>query len=489
MKTKALTSRLPLHSLFTRIFLWFWIAIMLVGGALLASESRDVKQKSARWNRMTADALGVYANSAADAHEDEEKWESKEYLADLEERTGIRAWLVDEAGREVSGYKPRERAARSPAMAARLQHLADRARLSARTEFVPFGSVTLAAHAAQPIKGKRYVLVGELPTARFGSLAVEPQAQIARLLAVFITASVVCWGLGRYLTGPIVALRAATQRLAVGDLTARAGDSLGKRNDELADLSRDFDGMAARIEGLIEEKNHLVRAQRRLLGDVSHELRSPLARMDVAIALARDYLEEDDKNAVTHNLNRMERETARQSELIDRLLTLARLESGLQERGEERVDLATLLQAVAADADYEARPHQRRVRVTHSEPCTLLGTPELLRSALENVVRNAARYTPDGTAVEISLCRTPDQMALIRVEDRGCGVPESELQDIFRPFHRTASARDRKSGGAGLGLTIAARAVELHGGKIDALNARGGGLVIEIQLALDTKQV
>ncbi len=484
MKTKARTAGLPLHSLFTRIFLWFWLAIMLVGGALVASESRDIRQTRARWNRVTADAFGVYAFSAADAHEDDQQWESREYLADLEQRTGVRAWLIDQTGREVSGYKPRARAAHSPAVAARLQRLADRARLSQRTEFEPLGNVILAARAAPPINGKRYVLVGELPIARFGSLAVEPQAQIAHLLAVFVTASVVCWGLGRYLTGPIVTLRAATQRLAAGDLTARAGDSLGKRNDELADLSRDFDRMAAQIGGLLDEQNHLMRAQRRLLGDVSHELRSPLARLSVAIELARDHLEDDDKPAIAATLDRIERETARQSELIDRLLTLARLESGLQARGEVSVDLAALLQAVAADANYEARPHRRGVRVTQSEVCTVLGTPDLLRSALENVVRNAVRYTPENTEVEVSLCRAPSETALVRVADRGTGVPEAELEDIFRPFHRTSSARDRASGGAGLGLTIAARAVELHGGQIRARNAAGGGLEVEIQLPL-----
>ncbi|MBW3637559.1 MAG: HAMP domain-containing protein [Armatimonadetes bacterium] len=478
--------RLPFHSLFTRIFLWFWVAIMLVGMALLVSESSSVEQKRARWQRMTADAFGVYANSAAEAHEDDQKWETREYLADLEQQTGIRAWLFDQRGREVSGYKASKRSAD---MARRIRLLAHRARQSQTTEFEPLGSVTLAAHAAQPIEGERYVLVGELPNARFGALAAEPHIQITRLLAVFFTASAVCWGLGRYLTRPIVALRGATQRLAAGDLRARAGASLGARHDELADLSRDFDAMAARIERLLEEQNLLVRAQRRLLGDVSHELRSPLARLGVAIELARDHLESDDKEAVAATLNRIERETARQGELIDRLLTLSRLESGLQKRGAASVDLAVLLQAVAADADFEARSHRRAVRVTLCEPCTLLGTPDLLRSALENVVRNAVRYTPENTEVEISLRCAPDETALIRVADQGRGVPETELEAIFRPFHRTSGARDRASGGAGLGLTIAARAVELHGGQIGASNAAGGGLVIEIRLPLESGQV
>lgn len=482
MNLRAARVRLPLHSLFLKLFLWFWVAIMLVGVTLIVSGANSAEQTRARWERMTSDAFSVYADSAADAHEDDKKWETKEYLADLEKNTGIRAWLFDEKAREVSGYKVRERSARSADISRRIRQLADRARQSGRTEFEPLGAVTLAAHWARPIEGKRYVLVGELPAARFGLLAAQPEVQITRLLAVFLAASAVCWGLGRYLTQPIVALRAATQRLAAGDLSARAGAALGRRHDELADLSRDFDRMAARIEGLLEAQTRLVRAQRRLLGDVSHELRSPLARVGVAIELARDHLEIDDKAALADTLSRIERETARQSEMIDRLLTMARLESGLVERGTSPIELAALLRAVAADADYEARPHRRAVRVAQCEPCTVLGTPDLVRSALENVIRNAARYTSEHSEVEISLRCASGEMARIRVLDQGPGVPEAQLKDIFRPFYRAESSRDRARGGAGLGLTIAARAIELHGGQIAASNAPGGGLLVEIEL-------
>jgi two-component system sensor histidine kinase CpxA len=280
---------LKLHSLFFKLFLGFWVATTLVALSLLLLETNRSDQLAKRWHRMTADAFTVYADSAADAHVDEAQWESKAYLSDLEKRTGIRAWLFDGQNKEGLGIsRPNARAAHSTGKAQRIRVLITRARATPTTEFDPHGNVTLAAHATSPMKGQRYVLVGELPVARFGPWEADLDVQALRFLAVLLAAGVVCWGLGRHLTQPIVVLREATRRMAAGDLSARPGASLGRRRDELAELSRDFDGMAGRIESLLEEQNRLVQAQCRLLGDVSHELRSPLARLGVALELARD---------------------------------------------------------------------------------------------------------------------------------------------------------------------------------------------------------
>jgi two-component system sensor histidine kinase CpxA len=359
--------------------------------------------------------------------------------------------------------------------------------------------------------------VGELPVARFGPWEADLGVQALRLLAVLLVAGVVGWGLGRHLTQPIVVLREATRRMAAGDLSARPGASLGRRRDELADLSRDFDGMAERIETLMAEQNRLVQAQRRLLGDVSHELRSPLARLGVALELARDCIHQAPTTSLTAGpmkgsnghapsvstlddaLNYIENEAARLSEIIDRLLTLARLESGVQDMELTPVDLTTMMHAVVADADFEARSTRRSVVITHCDNCTIRGTPELLRSAIENVLRNAVRYTPEDTKVEVALKAESNSehnheapasaqaapTASIIVRDYGPGVPENQLEDVFRPFYRVAGARDRKSGGDGLGLAITARAVRLHGGEVSAVNAPDGGLVVTICLPLN----
>jgi two-component system sensor histidine kinase CpxA len=229
-----------------------------------------------------------------------------------------------------------------------------------------------------------------------------------------------------------------------------------------------------------------VKAQQRLLGDISHELRSPLARLGVALGLARQRSGTEANGA----LDRIERESDNLNEMISQLLTLTRLESGTDSRKRTEVNLAALVREVADDADFEARSVNRAVQVVSSDDCSINGVEELLRSAVENVVRNAVRYTPEGTAVEVALRKQnggTDNFAVISVRDRGKGVPEDALERIFRPFYRTEDARDRQSGGGtGLGLAIAERAVRMHGGSVQAVNAADGGLAVEMRLGLST---
>jgi two-component system sensor histidine kinase CpxA len=296
-------------------------------------------------------------------------------------------------------------------------------------------------------------------------------------LAVALLAAGLTWyGLTRQLTLPLRRLRQVTQQLARGDLSARVGEGLVHKTDEVADLARDVDRMAERIEGLVNSHQRLIR-------DVSHELRSPLARLNVALELAR-------KSAGpghTAPFDRIERESERLNELIGQLLMLTRLESESAMGKRADLDLAALVGEVVQDADFEARGHERRVVVAEAGPLLLNGNGELLRQALENLVRNAVRYTAEGTVVEISLRKKVSggrSWAHIQVRDRGPGVPEGELRDIFRPFYRVNDARDRQSGGAGVGLAISERAVRLHGGSLRAFNAPGGGLIMEMELPL-----
>jgi two-component system sensor histidine kinase CpxA len=262
--------------------------------------------------------------------------------------------------------------------------------------------------------------------------------------------------------------------LALGNLSARVGTSDVNRNDELAELSRDFNHMAEQIESLIN-------SQQRLLADISHELRSPLARLTVALGLTRLHAPAE----CEPGLNRIELEAERLNTLIGSLLRLARLEGGSAVLESEPVTLDRVVHDVAADADFEAQSRKRHVRITHTDPCTIPGNKELLRSAIENVVRNALNYTPEGTEVQISLQKLSvngHSTALVSVRDRGHGVPDAALRDIFLPFYRVGDARDRFSGGSGLGLSITERAVRLHGGTVSAQNCADGGLLIEVRL-------
>jgi len=287
------------------------------------------------------------------------------------------------------------------------------------------------------------------------------------LLLFTVTGAVFCYVISRYLTKPLAKLGEAAAKIAEGHLDTRVDPSLRKRRDEIADLARNFDGMAERIEALVT-------GQRRLLSDVSHELRSPLSRLTVALGLVRQSSAEE----ASENLERIGLEARRLDTLIGQLLALSRIDSGVDRGTPAPFDLTDLVQEVANDGNFEARARNRSVAIQQADACTVDGFEELLRSAVENVVRNAIRHTAEGTDVEVSL-RVSRSRALLRVRDHGPGVPESMLSEIFLPFRRVAN---RNSEGAGLGLAIAERAVNVHGGTIRAVNAPTGGLTVEIDL-------
>ena len=279
---------------------------------------------------------------------------------------------------------------------------------------------------------------------------------------------------------PDQADRAAARRdpaIGRGDLSARTGAPVTKTGDEVAGLMRDFDAMAERLETL-------VKAQSRLLNDISHELRSPLARLNVALGLARQRSGAESADM----LERIELEASRLNELIGKILTLARLEDGEQQIPETPVSLDELVASVAEDAEFEAQARHCHVQTTIREgDWAVRGNASLLHSAVENVVRNAIRYTQEGKSVEIELASEAAQNgpeAVLRVNDSGPGVPADALEKLFEPFYRLDEARGRLTGGVGLGLAITERAVRFHGGRVCARNRPEGGLQVEIRLPL-----
>ncbi len=459
--------------LFSKIFLWFWLALALVGATLaFAVAATQAETDEARWRDVAGTAVRVYAQTAADTYENAGADALVIYLQRVEQTARMKTRIFDERGREVSGRD-------ATSEAKRLAEIARIKKGDAEPVFDYSSRVREIALVAQPVYGRggeRYVLVSEVPRKRPALLYAEPGAWLLRLGAVLLTAGLVCYGLARYLAAPIETLRAGVRRLASGDLSARVGARMGARQDEIADLSCDFDRMAERIESL-------VMSQHRLLGDISHELRSPLARLSVALGLARQNTG-DGAPGVTSAHDRIEREIERINELIGQLLTLTRLETDAERLETSRIDLRQLVNRIVEDADFEARNRNRNVRLLADVACHVTGNAELLRSAIENVVRNAVRYTAESTSVAVSLrCSSGDDPGIhIGVRDHGKGVPEEALTEIFRPFYRSTEARDRQTGGTGLGLAIAERAVRLHGGTVRASNAGDGGLVVEIKL-------
>jgi signal transduction histidine kinase len=298
-------------------------------------------------------------------------------------------------------------------------------------------------------------------------LRIPPEPIIGGLLASALTAALLAW----FLAKPIRTLRDAFDAASTGKLDIRIAARMGHGKDELNDLGRDFDAMVERLSALIT-------GQRRLLHDVSHELRSPLARMQAAIGLASQQPEQ-----AREALARIERESVRMDRLIGELLALARLQAGFTGRMDDDIDLRELLAVILDDAGFEARSRNRTVKAQADVDGLVRGNVELLRRALENVVRNAIKYSYDGGQVEVRAgADAAARMAVITVCDAGPGVAEADLEAIFAPFFRGDN-----SGGAdghGLGLAIARRIVEAHGGTIRAMNNAGGGLCVRIELPL-----
>ncbi|WP_016835445.1 ATP-binding protein [Herbaspirillum lusitanum] len=276
-----------------------------------------------------------------------------------------------------------------------------------------------------------------------------------------------------YFSQPIRLLKSAFARASSGNLNDRLAPQMGKRNDELTDLGRDFDGMTDKLRALMD-------SQRRLLHDVSHELRSPIARLQASIGLARL---QPEKTAAT--LERIEREGVRMDKLVGELLTLSRLETGVTGAMEDHIRMEDLLTEIIDDARFEAEAVDRHIEGMVRCDVVIKGGAELLYRAIENVVRNAIKQTAVDTTIAINTQVDKDrQSLLVSVIDHGPGVPEEELQLIFEPFFRSSRTREN-SNGYGLGLTIARRIIEAHGGRIRAFNRVDGGLCVDIILPYD----
>ncbi len=475
-----------MKSLFLKIFLSFWaaLALSLVLAILVTIAMRPARRGiESQAPQTLAEAVNAYQTGGQRAAHD--------YLEELLRTQHVRAFVFDPAGHELSGRRVppwiedyREGAippgGTQPGASPRGGPLRHRTWMD---NLLP----DRIMRQALTLDGKRYTLVLELPPGPRGFFGPN---DLPLLGIAVILSGLVCYLLSWSVTIPVTRLRKAAQSLAAGDLSARTGAPVSGRRDELTELMRDFDRMAERIEGLVD-------SQSRLLKDVSHELRSPLARLSVALGLARQRATPE----VEGSLNRIELEADRLNQLIQRLLTISRLESGTDGLRKTSLSVRLLVEQVARDAEYETPGRGCRVTTSGAAHASSSSDtdnnkdtddeylaeadPDLLRSAVENVVRNATRYTAEGTTVEVQLERQHSENGdeiVIRVLDSGPGVPNEAMKKIFEPFYRLDDARNRQTGGAGLGLSIADRAIRLHGGQLRASNRKEGGLEVEIRI-------
>ena len=482
---RPMTPRWPLvmHSLFVRIFVLFWIAMaLIVGGSMAitfteAAREYESPEAQRRPNAVALQASEVLGKGGITA--------LKSWLGTHKNAMGDRDLFIigpdgkDILGRRLSGY-----------VARRLEFFN---RDTANGDEAPRSQPPAAPGNFRPLRstpqivgpdGVAYtVILAPRRPSIFGALSL-PGISLTILGIALVVSAFASWWLAEHLSAPIRRIQEGARALASENpdkpmSVVRVSAGLDGRKDEVAVLARDFDSMADKLRG-----NRAAITQ--LLRDISHELRSPLARMRVAVALGRQPGAD-----VTRQMDRLEREIERLDALIGQVLKLARLHGSDAPFEREDFDLGEVIDEVVRDANFEGAVKGCHVRLTRSAPAnargpTMCGNRELVSSAIENVLRNAVRYSPKDAAVEMSVHRAAGAPAgtSIVIRDHGPGVPEGELERIFEPFHRVAESRDRDTGGEGIGLAITAQVMKAHSGSAKARNAPDGGLEVTLNLGV-----
>jgi two-component system, OmpR family, sensor kinase len=448
-----------MHSLFLRIFILFWIAMaLIVGGSIAITFTITAREYEApelqRRPPVAIQASEVLTHGGLGALK---SWldSNKNSIADRN------LFIVGPDGADILGRRLSETAAR-------------RLEFFNRDEFVNRRPGRAAPQILAPDGSAYTVLLVPRRPSIFGALSL-PEISLAILCIALIVSALTSWWLAQHLSAPIRRIQEGARALASDNLDPRdnaglrVSAGLEGRKDELAVLARDFDTMADQLRA-----NRSAITQ--LLRDISHELRSPLARMRVALGLARQPPAD-----ITRQLDRLEREIERLDSLISQVLKLARLHGTDAPFARETFDLDEVIDEVVRDANFEGAVKNCKVRLEGMARAAVNGNRELLRSAIENVLRNAVRYSPQDAPVDVSVGRS-DSGVLITIRDRGPGVPQSELERIFEPFYRVAESRDRDTGGEGIGLAITAQVMKTHGGSAKASNSGGGGFEVRLSL-------
>ena len=444
-----------IRGIYLKIFLWFLFASGVVSATVfVVTVATHSQSLGPSW---MIGVLDQYARSAMDIYVHGGEQRLAEYLKEIEESSHLQATFLDPQGRDILGR----------GVPAGAEQVLAKARASGETQFHT-GIVWTGASVIDGSDGK-YILVAKVLIPYGGLIQGALATVVFAWLMPALVGALLCLLLARHLAAPIRTLQSVAGKISDGDLSVRALPAIGSRNDELADLARDFDRMADRVQALLHK-------QLELLGDISHELRSPLTRLNVSLELVR--------RGKTDSVERMQADLRRLDILIGQILTLTRLQTRDDHKTETPVNLRSILESVAEDAGLEVKEDAKSVVISRADDCWLKGDPALLRSCIENVVRNAVHFTKPQTEVSLSLevIDNGSDCARILVADRGGGVPPEALDRIFEPFYRLTEGREHQTGGTGLGLSIAQRIAIVYGGSIRARNRDDGGLEMEISL-------
>ena len=449
-----------MRRLFLKIFLWFWATVALTGISLVLAFILQPHGVASRWHASLADTTRYLGTAAVAALDQGGAPAASDFINRLAVDAQIRGCIFNAAGEPLAGTSCSE-------FTGMAMHVVN----GQSEDFAVRQGFIRMAVPIKRLNKPTYIYASELVAGPRAALGTDPTVVLLRGGLALTVSGLVCYFLTLYLTAPILRLRTAALQITGGQLSVRAERRMESRRDELGDLVRAFNEMADKTE-------HLISSQRQLVYDVSHELRSPLARLNVSLDLLRR--RGGDESA----LSRIETDLRRLNEMIGRLLTVARLEATSTLQSPLQVDLNSLVESVVGDAAFEAQEKGIQFSMSQAADLFVEGDPGLLRSAIENVLRNAVRYAPTGTAVEVALGADPaisTNQAVLVIRDHGPGVPNEELSNIFKPFYRVSDSRSPETGGVGLGLAIAERIVRLHRGNIRAQNEPDSGLRVEMR--------
>lgn len=456
-----------MYSLFWKIFFSFWL-IILVTELLTAWFTADLseheihptlRQHNEKFVASTTNAVSILTRKGL--------LEFREWISNERNILGVdEIYVFDKANNEVNN-KPFPKT------------------LEAILDSETYQQILLDHY--QPIKhtlrfevktlvGDEFLVISTFAHPSMMRYLLAPQ----RVALSVVISGIICFFLARYFTSPLTNLRRSTQKMMLGDFDTTGLKRLRARKDEFGALAMDFNTMTVRLSNLLDN-------QRQLLRDISHELNSPLSRLRVALELARSKYRVKDQS----EFNRIELEIERLEMLIQELLTFVRIDPRNSKASMSRVDVAKMLEEIVEDAKYLRRnlKYVRKISLHCAENVDVNADARLLHRAVENIVRNACYYSPDGAAINIR-CAKDDRNVYIFVEDQGPGVPENMLEQIFSPFVRVSSARETDTGGSGIGLAIAKRVVEIHNGTIKARNKKdNGGLIVAVSIPLYSQSI
>src|SRR3990167_1467306 len=456
-----------MRSLYWKIFISFWLpsTLIIVTTAWVTSEL--ARQSSIPTHEKVF--MDSYANAAVTTFESGHSTALLKWLKHAGNSREMTFYFLCSTGNIISVDPP-------PPVVVQITN--DLVHEKLNDGLLKFGNI-IVSHEILSTSGKAYRLaaVSDKPLSHF--IQITWAGLTLRLIIAVIISGLICYLLSIYLTKPLSTLSHAANSIATGQLSTRVGKFKGHYRDEIAELSNNFDHMADKVEKIVKLKE-------RLLQDISHELRSPLARLQIAIELGR----KKSGNVAKSEFSRMEEECIYLNSLISEILEYARLDKSVYQLQRANTNITALLQRIIKDANFEFANNRRRATLSTVPDCKLYVDERLLHRAIENILRNALRYSPAQELVSVAanLDKTKGNL-VIEIEDHGPGIPGDRLKNIFNPFYRVDKSREKKTGGYGLGLAIAKQAIHLHNGEIEVVNQKTGGLKVRITIPLAENQL